>query len=453
MTKPLIIIQGPIATRSGYGNHTRDLATSLIRANKYDVKIISLPWGVTPMNALEADNKDHLEILKRVAKQGQQLNTPDIFIQVSVPNEFCMSADGKQVIRPGKFNIGVTAGIETTLVSHEFIEGCNRMDMVITTSEHSKNGFITCKYDKMDKETKEKIGELKIEKPIEVLFEGADLNIYKKTPKIHETVLEELKDIKDDFCYLFVGHWLQGDLGQDRKDVGMMIKTFCESFRRKSARNRPGLIIKTSHATFSIIDRTEITKKIQSIVLPYGDNIPNIYLLHGDLTDAEMNSLYNHSKVKAMVSFTKGEGFGRPLLEFSLTGKPIIASNWSGHIDFLHKDYCTLLPGELTGVHASAQDRFVLKDSKWFTVNYAYASRVLQDVMKNYKNYLQKSRKQGHYSKMNFSLDHMAEKFCTIIDKAIDTIPKPVKLQLPKLKKVDSSTPKVKLPKLKKVDS
>ena len=49
----------------------------------------------------------------------------------------------------------------------------------------------------------------------------------------------------------------------------------------------------------------------------------------------EMNSIYNHSKVKAMVSLTKGEGFGRPLLEFSLSQKPLIVSGWSGHMDFL----------------------------------------------------------------------------------------------------------------------
>ena len=56
-----------------------------------------------------------------------------------------------------------------------------------------------------------------------------------------------------------------------------------------------------------------------------------------ELISEELNELYNHPKVKAMVSTTKGEGFGRPLLEFSLTGKPIMASGWSGHLDFLHK--------------------------------------------------------------------------------------------------------------------
>ena len=448
--KQFIIIQGPVGTRSGYGCHTRDLVTSLIRADKYDIQIISMPWGSTPMNALETNNKDHQEILQRIVQGKQQLRQPDVFIQISVANEFCLSPDGKQVVKPGKFNIGITAGIETTQVSHEFLEGCNRMDLVITTSEHSKKGFIESHYDKVDSKTKKNIGQLKLETPIEVLFEGADLNIYRKTSDIHETVKSELSDIKDDFCYLFVGHWLQGAIGQDRKDIGMMIKTFCEGFKKKSARNRPGLIIKTSHATFSIMDRDEITKKIQSIIEPYGDKLPNIYLLHGDLTDAEMNSLYNHPKIKAMVSFTKGEGFGRPLLEFSLTGKPVIASDWSGQQDFLHKEYATLLPGEITQVHPSAVDRFVQKDSGWFTVNYSYAAKVLQDVMDNYKKYLQKSRKQGHYSKTNFSLDKMAEKFCTIIDKSLKSVPQPTQLILPKLKKVGGTNPKLKLPELKK---
>jgi glycosyltransferase involved in cell wall biosynthesis len=399
MMKPFIVIQGPVATRSGYGNHTRDLATALIKADKYDIQIVSLPWGTTPMNALEPDNKDHQEIDKRIARQDIP-RQPDIFIQVSVPNEFQ---------KVGKYNIGVTAGIETTAVSHEFIEGANKMDLLIVTSEHSKKSFTDISYNKHDEKTNQKIGQLKLEVPVQVLFEGLDLDMYTKTSDISLKVKDELSNIHNDFCYLFVGHWLAGDLGQDRKDVGMMIKTFCESFKRKSKHNRPALILKTSYAAFSIIDRDMIMNKIQQIVQPYGNTAPDIYLLHGDLTDSEMNSLYNHPKIKAMVSFTKGEGFGRPLLEFSTTGKPVLASNWSGHVDFLNKDYCTLLPGELTDVHASAVNKFIIKGSKWFTVDYNYAARVIQDVIQNYKQYLSKSRKQTQYVKDNFSLEDMSE--------------------------------------------
>jgi glycosyltransferase involved in cell wall biosynthesis len=438
--KPFIVVQGPVATRSGYGNHTRDLVTSLIRSEKYEIQIISLPWGSTPGDALKSDNPDHEAIIKCIATQNIS-RRPDVFIQVSVPNEF----------QPmGKYNIGVTAGIETNQVSPEFLEGANRMDLLITTSEHSKEGFVKTTYDAVDKNTQQKTGVLKIEKPIEVLFEGIDTKVYKKTNKLDKTVITEMSQVKEDFCYLFVGHWLKGDLGHDRKDVGMLIRVFAETYKNKAARNRPALILKTSSATFSIIDREDITRKIQSILQPFGNKAPNVYLLHGDLTDSEMNSLYNHSKIKAMVSFTKGEGFGRPLLEFTATGKPVIASGWSGHVDFL-KDYSVLLPGSINEINPSAADKFLLKGSKWFTVDYGYAMRVLKDVSDNYKKYLENSRKQMTHTKKNFTLDAMAEKFVAIIDKGLEGVPQQVDLKLPKLKKVDE-TPKLTLPKLKKVE-
>lgn len=450
--KPYIIIQGPVATRSGYGNHTRDLVTALISADKYEIGIISMPWGSCPMNALEPDNEVHQQILKRLVNKKIE-KQPDVYLQISVPNEFCRDPKGNAT-KPGKVNIGITAGIETTIPSHEFILGCNRMDLVITTSEHSKNTLATVAFDEIDEKTKQKKGVLKLKKPIEVLFEGADLNVYNKTSKIHDTVIDELKDIKEDFCFLYVGHWLKGMLGQDRKDTGMMLKTMCETWKRKSSKNRPGIILKTSQAGFSILDRDAIMRKIQSIIQPYGDKAPNIYLLHGDLTDGEMNSLYNHPKVKSMVSFAKGEGFGRPLLEFSLTGKPVIASNWSGQVDFLHEDYSVMLPGQLTNVHSSAADQFILKDAQWFTVNYQFASKVLADVKDNYKQYLEKSRKQGHYSKTNFSLELMSKKFCNIIDETLKTVPQQVQLKMPELKKKKpTAAKKIKLPKLKKVEA
>ena len=422
--KPYIVIQGPVATRSGYGNHTRDLVTSLINSDKYDIDIISLPWGNTAMNALKEDNEEHQAILQRIARHNIT-KKPDIFIQISVANEF----------NPvGKYNIGITAGVETNAVPHEFIQGGNKMDLIIVPSEFSKKGFEVI-YDKLDN-NKVKQGEVKLEKPIEVLFEGLDLNTYKKTDKLAPIIKEELSSIKDDFCFLFVGHWLKGDIGQDRKDIGMMIKTYCEAFKRKAKRNRPGLILKTSHARMSIMDRDIMFKKIQTIIEPYKKDIPNIYLLHGDFTDEEMNSLYNHPKVKAMISFTKGEGFGRPLLEFGITGKPIIASNWSGHTDFLNSSNCVLLPGQLTQIHDSDADKFLTKGTSWFTVDYGYAANVLQDVVSNYKNYLKSSRKKMQYIKDNFTRAKMEEKFNSIIEDKLKEVPQQMDIKLPTLKKI-----------------
>ena len=50
----MMLVTGPVATRSGYGSHSRDLVRSLISMNKFDIKINSLPWGNCPMNALDA---------------------------------------------------------------------------------------------------------------------------------------------------------------------------------------------------------------------------------------------------------------------------------------------------------------------------------------------------------------------------------------------------------------
>ena len=346
--KKRVVVLGPVATRSGYGNHTRNIVRSLIQSDKYDVKVISLPWGECPMTAL--DPETDVDIINCIATT--QINyQPDIHIQVSVPNEF-------QAF--GKYNIGITAGIETTVCAPEWIEGCNRMDKIITVSEHSKKVFQDTVFDKVDDKTKQKVGELKLEKPIEVLFEGVDVDIFHKESNIAQTVIDQLREVKESFAFLFVGHWLKGDIGQDRKDVGMLIKVFAETFKNKTLRNKPALILKTSGATFSIMDRDAIMTRISSILAPYGNKAPNVYLLHGDMTEEEINSLYNHPKVKAMVSLTKGEGYGRPLAEFGTSEKPIIASGWSGHVDFLKPDCSILLPGKLTDVHASAADNHIL---------------------------------------------------------------------------------------------
>jgi glycosyltransferase involved in cell wall biosynthesis len=273
----------------------------------------------------------------------------------------------------------------------------------------------------------------------------ADLNIYQKLDAVagDSEVKDVLNSIDEDFNYLFVGHWLQGELGQDRKDVGMLIKTFLETFKGKN--KKPGLILKTSSATYSIMDRDEILDKIQKIRVYVGDDdtLPNIYLLHGELEDSEINELYNHSKVKAHVSFTKGEGYGRPLLEASISQKPIIAPNYSGHIDFLNSEMSILLPGQITQIHPSAVvQNMLIPESGWFTVDYKKASETLEDVYKNYNKYLDGAKRQAYRSRTEFSLDKMSEKLIELID---EKVPKPVALKLPQLKKIE-------LPKLKKID-
>jgi len=417
--KPTLVFQAPVSTRSGYGDHARDLLHSLYKLEKFEIKVISTRWGNTPMDALNYDNEFHKWIVDNIIPRVEQ--KPDVYMQLTVPNEF-------QPV--GHYNIGITAGIETTHCAIDWIHGCNKMDLIITPSEHAKYSLVQTVYNEQDNNTKQIIKQIKIEKPVEVLFEGFDEKDFGTDEVVHIT---ELDKIKEDFAFLFVGHWLRGDLGEDRKNVGMMIKTFAMAFKNEKV--KPALVLKTSSAGFSIIDRENIVAKIREALGNDYKKVP-VYLLHGDLTQSEMNGLYEHPKVKAMLNFTKGEGFGRPLLEFSLTGKPVIVSNWSGHIDFL-KQGAVLLEGELKNVHGSAADQFLLKESQWFNVNISKALVKIKDVYKNYDKYKADSFQLGKQNLQNFGLEKMTKLFDVILNQHgiyTKVQPKFQQLQLPKLK-------------------
>ena len=429
MSKPLFFISCPIDTYSGYGARSRDLVRAIITTDKYDVKVIPQMWGNTPWGFIN-DNPEW-EFLNNHIFNTTSLKQPDVWMQITIPSEF-------QPI--GKYNIGVTAGIETTLSPGDWIEGCNRMNLVLTSSEHSKKTFLDTVLQKVDQRTNQPVGEAKIEKPIEVLFEGANIEIYKPLDEVDS--FPELSDIKEKFAFLFVGHWINGDLGEDRKNVGLLIKMFYEVFKNK--KDKPALILKTSQMGSSYLDRDEILRKITLIKKSINSkDLPNIYVLHGEFSDVEMNELYNHSKVKAMINLTKGEGYGRPLLEFSLTKKPIITTNWSGQIDFLNPEFTTMLPGKLTDVHPSAANQWLLKESQWFSVDLGHTGTVIKDMFEDYKKYLDGAKRQAHKSKTEFSWDKMKNKVDELFTKYIPEFPKQVELKLPQLKKIE-------LPKIKK---
>ena len=433
--KPLFVISCAFDTYSGYGARSRDLVKAIIETDKYEVKLLSQRWGNTPFGFCSA-NPEWEFLLKHSLENTGPQPQPDIWMQITVPNEF-------QPI--GKFNIGCTAGIESNACPGDWIEGINRMDLTLTSSNHSKKVFEDCVFEKRNTQTNTLESTIKLEKPVEVLFEGADINIYKVLDKIPQSDLyTSLMGIKEKFAYLFVGHWMEGDLGEDRKNVGLLVKAFLETFKNKM--NKPALILKTSQVGSSYLDREEILKKIKKIKATVNSkNLPNIYLLHGEFTDDEMNLLYNHPKVKAMVSLTRGEGFGRPLLEFSLVNKPIICSGWSGQMDFLDSKLSCLLGGQLTNVHPSTRNQFLLPESQWFSPDPAHVGFFLKDVFENYKKYTDNAKRQSNKNKIEFSWEKMKEKADDILTKYIPEFPKQVKLELPKLNKIE-------IPKLKKVN-
>lgn len=437
MNKLKCVIYAPVDTYSGYGSNSRDKIKAIIELKKedWDIKIMTCRWGNTSQGFIEDNTLDWGFLKEYILPQGPLTSQPDIMIWITIPNE-------AQPI--GKYNILITAGIETTLAHNSWIEGCNRMDLVLVSSKHSKDILLNTKYEKRNAQTNIPEGLLEVTTPVEVLFEGADINTYQ--PDIPTNRNIGLKDIPESFCFLFTGAWLQGDIGQDRKNVGLLIKAFYETFKNNP--NPPALVLKTSTVTTSYMDKREILRRIDAIKKSVvAKSLPKVYLLHGDFTDYEINELYNNSKIKAMVSLTKGEGFGRPLLEFSLVNKPILVSNWSGHLDFLNRDQTLLIDGKLENVHHSAlMENIIIPESQWFSIDIMQLGQKFIEIYKNNKGWTELARKQGLYNREHFSWDKMKDLMNEYFTKYIPNLPRVQQLILPKLMK------KISLPTLNKIE-
>lgn len=409
-----VVIASPVATQSGYGHHAREIITNFIeqRGNEWDIKLLSLPWGHTPFTYPIPMDWNQRIIPMPITYQ------PDIWVQITVPNEF-------QAV--GKYNIGVTAGTEGDVCPEAWIDKLNTMQLVIVPSNFTKSVF----------ENTAKQHNKPITTRIEVIPEYFDETIYNNSVTGQLSILDQ---ITESFTFLSVGHWLQGQMGEDRKNISGLLHCFFNTY--KNQKDAPALILKTSGATYSVMDRIEIESKINQIRDLFGNaKLPNVYLLHGDLADEEMNLLYNHPKVKAMVSFTKAEGYGRPLLEFATTGKPIIAPHYSGQADFLKKEFICALPGGLTEIHPSAQNEFLIANAKWFTPDYTYAGKMFKEVEKNYKKWQELAKRQRYFANTMFTKTAVFsayEKVLNIADIDINKIPKAVELKLPKLEKINS---------------
>ena len=449
--KRSVVMIAPFNTRSGYGDHARSLFYSIMDREDLDIKCLDVKWGNTPRNHLRPEVPRHKKLLDTFVNQDQVLGQPDILIDIRIPNEFASGA---------KVNIGITAGVETDVVSPAFLEGMNRMNFNIVPSKFTADTFNRCVFDKMQdlpNGQKQKAGEIKNEKPISVLFEGVDTDIYFPRDKnqLDKSLNKELNElIAEDFAYLHVGQWNTGNFGEDRKNIGVLIKSFLKAF--SNIPNAPALVLKTNGANFSILDREETKKKIKNVKDMFnGVDLPNIYLIHGDFTIEEMSTLYNHPKIGAFITCTHGEGFGRPMLEATCCDLPVIASKWSGHMDFLTDSESMLIDGFVKEVPKSVLwENIIVEPSKWFDVNEADVVRKIRTFHKKRKLIQKKAVRLGKKNRREFSLKAMSNKFNGIIDDILKEIPQSVGLKLPKLKKVDgkSSQPtKIKLPKLKKV--
>tara|TARA_A100000164_G_C21935935_1_gene788052 strand:- start:2126 stop:3406 length:1281 start_codon:yes stop_codon:yes gene_type:complete len=315
-----ILLEAPILTRSGYGEHSRLVFRSLIKNDNVKVFIDPLAWGTTPWLAEFTDERKKIEECisnQAVAiKLSQETNTNfayDIQVRVGIPNEFEKRAP---------YSVCVTAGIETDRVSANWLmKTYQGIDKLIVPSNHSKSGFTSTSYQFLNQKTNEQ-GTISCNCPVEV--------VPYPVKNIDSTDLDFTLNTKFNF--------LSVSLVGQRKNMEKMLKLFLDEFGENE---EVGLVLKTAISSGSIIDR-EKTKNHFSRIMnddKYKDIKCKVYLLHGDLTDQEVHSLYVRDDIHAYVTTTHGEGYGLPIFEAAYSGMPIVATDWSAHLDFLSADY------------------------------------------------------------------------------------------------------------------
>ncbi len=328
-----VVLRGPVLTQSGYGVHARQVARWLLSRKDLDVKFVAMPWGDTPW-LIDRDMHGGLvgQVMDRSVKPDHRA---DVALQLQLPNEWDPSA--------APVNIGITAGVETDRCNPEWVAACNRMSAVVVPSQHAKacltnTGAVTV--------------------PLHVVPEAyADA--------VAQDDLPQLPQFSTSFNFLVFGQLTGNNPENDRKNTFYTIKWLCEVFKDDP---EVGIVIKTNVGRNSKIDRM-VTRNLLTGVANEarkGAPGPKIHLLHGDMDDREVAALYRHPQVKALVALTRGEGYGLPILEAAASGLPVIATNWSGHLDFLKHGKFISIYYRLGDVHPSRIDgKIFVPGSRW----------------------------------------------------------------------------------------
>lgn len=399
-----VLVRGPALTRTGYGEHCRFVLRALRRLDDIDVYLLPVRWGESAWVWEDSEEREWLDkIIKKTAIYSQQKGQYDMSIQVTIPNEWQ---------RMAAVNVGVTAGIETNKISPIWLQKCNEMDKVITISEHSKQGFVNTVYEAFDPATQQQVI-LKCQKEIEVVHYP-----------VKNDILDNLKgtldlDLSTKFNFLSVAQW------GPRKNMLATIEWFVEEFI-----DNPdvGLVVKTFVRGGSVLDRNIIDAELEKSLSKYKNRKCKVYLLHGDLSDEEMHMLYKHKSIHAIVSLTHGEGFGLPLFEAAYCGLPVLATDWSGHLDFLYKPtknkkgktkvkpHFARVEYDLRPVQPSAVwDGVIQKDSLWAFAQQGSYKMKLREVYKDYNRFKLQAKKLKTWINKEFDQEKQLNLFNNIV--------------------------------------
>jgi glycosyltransferase involved in cell wall biosynthesis len=392
-----IIVVGPVLSRSGYGEMARNAIKSLMsKQDLFDVYVQPTSWGGNA-NIVNKNNPDFVLVNGLIAKTNQVAAQNNNQLQVDISIQVSLPIDWKKL---APVNIGYTAGIETNFISPAWLQPSNQMDKIIVISEHAKKGFTDTVFGDQHG------NQLKVNVPVEVVhfpieeYDDKDLDI----------------DLDYDFNFLSVCQW------GPRKNLEQTITNFLEEFKNEEV----GLVLKLNTVNDSLIDREVCDKRLQAILNNFPQRKCKVYLLHGYMTEQEMNSLYKHPKIKAIVSTTHGEGFGLPLFEASFNGLPVIATDWSGHLDFLtmpneqgkEKKLFAKIDYDLKPIQKEYVWQGVLEEgTSWAYPQASSVKERMREVMKDYPRFKSWAKKLAEYNKEKFTEEKVYDKFISVLGK------------------------------------
>ena len=390
MSKKTVVIKGPLMTQSGYGVHCRQIFRWLMSREDFNVKCIVTPWGQCSW-ILDHENETIRQIMERTVNENSM--EFDLSFQVQLPNEWNPFL--------AKTNIGVTAAVETDKCNPEWIECCNRMDKVIVPSEFTKEVLVNTGGNSDN-----------IEVIHETYPEIFDLEVFERDEYI-DNLLNSL-ETKNNF--LVLGQITGMNTFSDRKNLFNTIKAFVEAYKGKKD---VGLIFKTNVGRNTKIDKTKTITLIKNILKEIGKDVfPKVHVLHGNLSEVQLRTLYSHSKVSFLLTATRGEGFGLPILEAASQSLPVIATNWSGHLDFMKLGNFTRLPYKLEQIHESRVDNQIfIAGSKWAEVPYGKLRLTLKKAFDNYGKDRKNAKELSIKLKENFCFNKIKEDYNRFIER------------------------------------
>ena len=377
-----VLIVGPLLSISGYGYHSRQLFNFFKNNKNYEVSSIILPWGNTSW-FLNKDLENGLidEIVKSTIDKNTVLKKSfDVGVHIQLPDEWNTSY--------AKKNIGVSAFVETDVCSKVWLDCIDKVDKVIVPSNFTKNVILNSESNQSRKK--------EFNKKVHVIPEYYH-EIFDKEIKQELKIQKTLNNIQTKTNFLTVGQLTSHNEDLDRKNLIKTIEIFCNNYRNNKD---VGLIVKTSLGRSNTLDKKNTKMIFNNIIkkLKKGSEYPRVYLLHGDLSPQDLKALYTHEKVKYYISLTKGEGYGLPLLEAARCGLQVIATNWSGHLDFLRDEFIKI-DYQLKEIPEEKIDQKIfIKGSKWAI----FKSNSVLKTLKNLDNQKFKTNKkfyQENYSK------------------------------------------------------